>query len=139
MENATKALLIAAAILIAIVLVSIGVFVLRQGQDAMSAADMSEAQILAFNANFKTYEGIQRGSQVKALLQRISNSNNKGDASTAIKVTITGVSDVSLTASNDASAIKNAAGKISTAAYYKVNFDENNNTQLIENANIEAQ
>ena len=139
MENATKALLIAAAILIAIVLVSIGVFVLRQGQDAMSAADMSEAQILAFNANFKTYEGIQRGSQVKALLQRISNSNNKGDASTAIKVTITGVSDVSLSASKDASAIKNAAGKISTAAYYKVEFDENNNTQLIEKANITAQ
>lgn len=139
MENATKALLIAAAILIAIVLVSIGVFVLRQGQDAMSAADMSEAQILAFNANFKTYEGIQRGSQVKALLQRISNSNNKGDASTAIKVTISGVSDVTLSASNDPSAIKNAAGKISTAAYYKVEFDENNNTQLIENANITAQ
>ena len=136
MENATKALLIAAAILIAIVLVSIGVFVLRQGQDAMSAADMSEAQILAFNANFKAYEGIQRGSQVKALLQRISNSNNKGDASTAIKVTAFNISNVTLSNTNNSSQIKNAAGKISTAAYYKIELKENPNTQLIESVNI---
>ena len=131
MENATKALLIAAAILIAIVLISIGVFVLRQGQDAMSAADMSEAQILAFNANFKTYEGIQRGSQVKALLQRISNSNNKGEDSAMINVTYNGVT------TNDAATIK--AMTVTTASYYKVEFTENANTQLINSVTITAQ
>ena len=128
MENATKALLIAAAILIAIVLVSIGVFVLRQGQDAMDSVDMSESQILSFNANFKSYEGLQRGSQVKALLQRIKTSNKKaaaGDNSTVINF--------------NGGSINNADDNVETGAYYKVTFGENNNTGLINEVTIQKQ
>ena len=127
MENATKALLIAAAILIAIVLISIGVFVLRQGQDAMSSVDMSESQILAFNANFKTYEGLQRGSQVKALQQRINTSNKKAaaaDNSTVINY-VGGNVDANTT--------------VETGSYYKVEFGENDNTGLINRVTITKQ
>ena len=45
MENATKALLIAAAILVAIIIISLGLAVVRQGQEAISSADMSEAEM----------------------------------------------------------------------------------------------
>ena len=124
MENATKALLIAAAILIAIVLVSIGVFVLRQGQDAMDSVDMSEAQIIAFNSNFSSYEGIQRGSQVKALLQRIKTSNSKSDGSTTVDFDQTGD-------------IKSVDDTVNTAAFYTVDFDDNKSTGLINKVKIE--
>ena len=90
MENATKALLIAAAILIAIVLISIGVFVLNQGRDAMSSVDMSEAQIIAFNSKFEPYNGQKRGSDVKALIDRVNVSNKayvNGGEGAEIKVT----------------------------------------------------
>ena len=75
MENATKALLIAAAILIAIVLISIGVFVIRQGQQAVDSVNMSETEMLAFNSKFTSYEGKQRGSQVNALAQAVLSNN----------------------------------------------------------------
>lgn len=76
MENATKALLIAAAILIAIVLISLGVYVLSIGQNAMSGADMTEQEIATFNAKFTSYEGNNvMGSKVNALLQAVATNN----------------------------------------------------------------
>ena len=126
MENATKALLIAAAILIAIVLISIGVFVLRQGNDAMSSVDMSEAQILAFNANFESYKGIQRGSQVSALLTRIKNNNAKGE---------------NLIKGESGSKFVDTSGTVTTtdletAGYYQVTFTPNSKTGLIDKVKI---
>ena len=52
MENATKALLIAAAVLIAIILISLGLAVVRQGQEAVQDADLSEAEATQFNSKF---------------------------------------------------------------------------------------
>ena len=115
MENATKALLIAAAILIAIVLISIGVYVLRQGQNAVSSADMSEAEILAFNSKFTTYEGTQRGSNVNALLDRIAIANKQLANNGGTKVTIEGNSGAAL--ANDGLSVTT---KVSTNAYFTV-------------------
>lgn len=117
MENATKALLIAAAILIAIVLISIGVFVLRQGNDAMSTVDMSEAQILAFNSNFEPFAGTQRGSQVNALITRVNNSNAKQD--TLQNITLT------------------APDTIKTTAFYIVKIEKkNNNVGIVDTITV---
>lgn len=132
MENATKALLIAAAILIAIVLVSIGVFVLRQGQDAMSAADMSEAEKLAFNSKFESYGGQQRGSQVNALVERVITSNRQqtsGDVEGAI-VTVSGVINVTEAAPTTKS------GDIKTAQYYNVKINKSPATGLVETIQV---
>lgn len=88
MENATKALLIAAAILIAIVLISIGVYVLSIGQNAMSGADMTEQEIATFNSKFTAYEGKNvMGSKVNALLQAVATNNvTEGDSGKQIEV-----------------------------------------------------
>jgi len=56
MENATKALLIAAAILITIILISMGIAVVRQGQEAVQSVDMSDMEIQAFNSKFTKFE-----------------------------------------------------------------------------------
>ena len=49
MENATKALLIAAAILIAIVVITLGVFVLGKGSSLVKEnSDMSDVEITTY-------------------------------------------------------------------------------------------
>lgn len=75
MENASKALLIAGAILLAILLISLGIMVFNQGQEAVKNSGMSKAEIAAFNGQFTKYEGKRRGSEVRSLIQEINASN----------------------------------------------------------------
>lgn len=75
MENASKALLIAAAIIIAIILISLGVYVVRQGQSAMGSINISEHEISAFNSKWESYQGKQLGSSVKSLVTQVNNYN----------------------------------------------------------------
>ena len=87
MENATKALLIAAAILIAIILISMGIAVVRQGQEAVQSVDMSEAEILAHNSKFTSYEGTNvAGSEVNVLLGIVLTHNQQADTGAQVEV-----------------------------------------------------
>ena len=92
MENATKALLIIGAVLIAIVLISMGVYIVSKGQNFVGSINMDEQEIMAFNGKFTSYEGKQRGSQVNALAQTVLANNqtaasNGETATKGIKVT----------------------------------------------------
>ncbi len=71
MENASKALILAGAILIAIVIVSLGVLIFNTfGSKAKDMANMDEQQIQAFNNKIRPYLGnAVKGTQVNALLQ----------------------------------------------------------------------
>ena len=73
MENASKALIIAGAILLSILIIAIGMYIYTSSQATIqnSMTDMNTQEIQAFNSNFTTYEGKQTGSQVKALLQKL--------------------------------------------------------------------
>lgn len=75
MENASKALLIAAAIIIAVILIVIGVYVLGQGRQAIGNVNMSEQEIDAFNSKWEMYLGPQLGSNAKALINAVNNYN----------------------------------------------------------------
>lgn len=76
MENASKALIIAGAILLAILLISLGIMVFSQAQDTVSSSGMSQAEIQSFNSKFTKYDGTAiRGSQVKSLIQEVRASN----------------------------------------------------------------
>ena len=70
MENASKALVMAGAIIIALVIVSLSFFVFKQWSDkSMKMADMTEQEIEAFNSKITPYLGQNvSGSQVNALL-----------------------------------------------------------------------
>ena len=86
-ENASKALIIAGAILLAILLISLGIMVFTQAQDAVTNSGMSEAEITAFNNKFLKYEGNQKGTMVKALIQEVLASNaSTDDAGKKVKV-----------------------------------------------------
>ena len=74
MENASKALIIAGAILLSIAIIGVGMYVFQNVQDTIQeGADMSADQIRTYNQEFTMYEGRQSGSQVRQLLDRVSN------------------------------------------------------------------
>ncbi len=71
MENASKALIIAGAILLAILLISLGIMIYNQAQNTVNNSGMSQAEIQAFNNRFLKYEGTQTGSVVKSLVNEV--------------------------------------------------------------------
>ena len=95
MENATKALIIAAAILIAIVLISLGVFVLGNGSQLVKEnSDMTGTEIMALNSKFEAYFGDKvSGTKVKQLKNAVDQYKRTADPDKDI--TITGADNVS--------------------------------------------
>lgn len=81
MENASKALIIAGAILLAILLISLGIMIYNQAQSVTNGDGMSDAEISTFNSRFQKYEGDQKGSIVKTLINEIE-VNNARETST---------------------------------------------------------
>ena len=75
MENASKALIIAGAILLSILLITLGIMVFKQAQYSIGNGGMSKAQVSTFNSNFEKYEGTKTGSDVKSLIQEVNASN----------------------------------------------------------------
>ena len=80
MDNASKALIMAGAILIAVALVGVGVYLYQSaagtvgtGVDQLNAASMETK-----NAMIEQYEGDIKGSDLKQLVRRI-NSYNESD------------------------------------------------------------
>lgn len=79
MENASKALLIAGSVLIAIVLIAVGIKILSSTKGVTQQVDTvsNNLEVSIFNSQFLQYEGEQRGSQVKALLRLVTQNNAK--------------------------------------------------------------
>ncbi len=90
MENASKALIIAGAILLAILLISLGIMIFNQAQDTVSGSGMSEAEMQSFNNKFLKYEGNVKGTMVKSLIQEVLATNADSDNKDGIKVTVNG-------------------------------------------------
>ena len=95
MENASKALIIAGAILLSILLISLGIMIFTQAQDVVSGSGMTEAQISAFNDKFVKYEGTKKGTMVKSLIQDVMATNSESAENDGIKVKINGVEPTS--------------------------------------------
>ena len=87
MENASKALIIAGAILLAILLISLGIMIFTQAQDTVTNSGMSEAELQSFNSKFLKYEGNMKGTMVKSLIQEVS-SNNGNENNAERKVSL---------------------------------------------------
>ena len=92
MENASKALIIAGAILISIVLIAVGVMVVNGANGAIDTAvgQMSDSEKTIFNQKFESYEGNQKGSSVKSLLSAIEANNSNDSGATIVEVNILG-------------------------------------------------
>ena len=88
MENASKALIIAGAILLAILLIALGVYVFQQASANTGTEQLSSTEVQSHNDPFSRYEGKCTGTEVKALLDTIRTNNiNYPDA----QITVSGV------------------------------------------------
>lgn len=88
MENASKALIIAAAILIAILLISVGVYIVGVATDQINNSDMTSIETTTFNQKFTKYEGSQKGSMIRSLVQEVMAYNSSKEASDETRVSI---------------------------------------------------
>ena len=76
MENASKALIIAGAILLAIVIISLGLIVVNNTRETINNSNLSEQEIQNFNAKFTEYEGANvSASRVNSLIQLVIATN----------------------------------------------------------------
>ena len=88
MENASKALIIAGAILISILLISVGIIVMNAINDPVSqAGDASASQAIEiFNSKFTAYTGDIKGTTLRSVISTI-NASNGSDADHQVALT----------------------------------------------------
>ena len=122
MENASKALIIAGAILLAILLISLGIMIYNQASGVVDNNAMDEVAIQSFNQKFEQYFGPKvRGSNVNALLSAV-NTNNGSTDDASKKITIKG--------------LETGKTKVETGKSYKVEATKHNSGGLIEEITI---
>ncbi len=117
MENAAKALLIAGAVLVVIVLITIGVYIIssQKGTIETSKEAADTLQVATFNSTFLKYIGSnKKGSEIKSLLTEVQ-TNNKRNPSHTIEVIY-----------GDKTSISEIQTSIMPGKSYKVSADDTN-------------
>ena len=118
MENASKALIIAGAILLAILIIGLGIFVFSGAKEAMTDTGIDKQKIATYNAPFEAYVGNNvNGAKVRSLYDEVRTHNNAQEDDTK-KITIDG--------KNKPTEINTAKSNIKTGHTYevKVIYDE---------------
>lgn len=124
MENASKALLIAGAVLIAILLIGVAMLIYQGAMGGINSgiASMGQQEIQAFNAPFTQYEGTQRGTNVRAIIQNIisSNSANQAEDGKLVSLDILGEAINASTDELNTNKMSASKSKINTGKTYEV-------------------
>ena len=132
MENASKALIIAGAILLAILIISLGILIYNQASGVVNNNAMSEVEMQNFNQKFTQYDGTQRGTTVRALLQAVL-SNNLSVDDDSRKVSVDGDVSMSADATSAPTDSVNTGGSYTVKCEYS---ESGANQGLIYNINI---
>ena len=92
MENASKALIIAGAILISILLIAVGMMVYNSAMKPIGVAtgSMDSISIQMFNQRFQGYDGTQKGSNIKELISEVITSNSTNEDGVLVLITMSG-------------------------------------------------
>ena len=111
MENASKALIIAGAILLSILIISLGIMVYNNAKNTVGSANLNKQELQTFNAEWESYIGKKRtASEVRTMCQAVI-ANNASVAQLAtnryIVVTNTGTANTT-TAAVDTTGAKSA-------------------------------
>lgn len=81
MENASKALIIAGAILLSILIIALGIYVFNMAKSATNDNALSDVEKQQFNEPFQSYRGSKMGSMVIALIDKlVSNISQNSEA-----------------------------------------------------------
>lgn len=135
MENATKALLIAAAVLVAILIISLGLVVYNMAAETVNnSANLSEYEIQSFNEKFTKYVGNNvSGTTVNAMISTVFN-HNLAQEDEGRKVAIENESDDDFEGlAIDATS---SPGKVDTGRRYSVSLTYNETSHLVTTVTI---
>ena len=114
MENASKALIIAGAILLAILIISLGIMIYNQASGVVNNNAMTEVEVTSFNQKFEQYFGDKvRGANVNSLVSAVNTNNMSTDDETK-QVTLKGDADIIKDASAEGGNYNKAAKTGST-------------------------
>ena len=76
MENASKALIIAGAILLSILIISLGIMVYNNAKNTAQSGNLDQHEISAFNSQWEAYVGKSKtASEVTTLIQALIVNN----------------------------------------------------------------
>lgn len=124
MENASKALLIAGAILIVILLIAVGMMVYRGAQGSINKAigQMSSTEKDIHNSQFEPYIGSNKsGSEVRTLYSKVISNNSNSD-NIQVKITKVTASGMEATTTDNESELSSSMSLINTGASKKYNI-----------------
>ncbi len=127
MENASKALIIAGAILLSILLISLGIMIYNQASGVVNNNSMTEVEVSTFNQKFEQYFGEHvRGANVNALISAVNNNNmSTDDESKKVTITFSATLPTGVTWPNGAGAT-NYPKAASTGKTYNVHVSDGN-------------
>ena len=128
MENASKALIIAGSILIALVVISLGIVVFNNFKDgAQKNADLTAQEIGDFNSQFTRYSSESiAGSQVNDLIQKViavnlaSYNEGRADGDRYVKIQFPSVSGGTETINGSSSGLSENTSKLNKVASNKM-------------------
>ena len=138
MENASKALIMAGAVLVAILIVSLGVIIFNNfSKSVKDNANMDEQEIANFNSKLTPYMGDSiSGSQVNALIQLVisidTSAYSSNELGRAITITYKSTNGDNTISVDKDSGLKNsnpnATKKVETGVrkFYKVESEYSN-------------
>lgn len=96
MENASKALIIAGAILLSILIIGLGMYIYSQASGAMSGTNLDSQKISAYNGEFEAYFGDNvNGSNVRSLVNLVNTHNRANTSDMSLQI---GISDQDIAA-----------------------------------------
>lgn len=140
MENASKALIIAGAILLSILIIGLGVFIFQMAQGAMKNVNMNQQEIMAFNEPFRQYEGANvTGSNVMALCDMVKTHNlaNATDKTRQVSIVLgTAATDKKADDTDKSAQPTTVKAQIRSGYNYKVSVGYDADTGLISNIGI---
>ena len=141
MENASKALIIAGAILLAILIISLGIMIYNQASGVVNNNAISEVDITSFNQKFTQYEGDNvKGTQVDALIDQIRTNNvtYQDDASKQVDLEVkSGTNWTSNTLPSGNLMTNTSVSKAQSGASYKVKCTMDSKSGLVDKVTIE--
>ena len=150
MENSSKSLVIAAAIVLCIIIVAAGMYIYSSSHNSISEAgsQISDQEKMSFNSQWNIYEGEQGGNNIKSLLQKLiaNTQTNSNEVErlvniycyypTASMVQEFGFNVDSTNYEEYISYIQNIRNRIEPKHKYYVTLDYSSKTTLVNQINI---
>lgn len=153
MENASKALLIAGAILIVILLIGVGMMIYQGalGGIDQAIARMSQQEKQMYNQQFSDYEGTnKKGTQIKALIEAVASNNVQNnetpEKSVGLDLSAANIKDITvnkweykdLATDETAAQMSAARARVNSNALFTVVTEMDTKTGLIKNIKVTA-